>query len=1094
MGGSAPYPRPRCFRTNLGGTKQARVSRRGTALFDVSLLRVIPNPWSYGQKMVKKSIQLMNTDSKLWKKSLVITGARLSDSGNYICKARNVYGSKESPPAELLVLVPPHLVSTSGDITGTSESTIELVCRVGGDPRPEVYWEKVSGGDLPIERMSQEENGQVLRIRHVSAEDEGVYSCRAENPVGSVSANISLTIHSRPVITVSPLEARVGVNGSVSFSCKASGNPPPSTYWTHEGTGVVVGTGQMWGEGRVFVDEFNTLTLQRVTKEDQGFYVCSAVGIAGSALARAHLEVQSVTDMPPPLIALGAPNQTLPLGTEGEMPCEAKGTPEPKIKWFFDLKVEDTGVYTCQATSASGTTSWTTSLAVASPTNPNVAFFKMPSDTALPEPPPDVSILSINDTSATLGWRRGRPGASPILGYSVQMWSPDLRGPWQSATTSPVSPPAMPVGVVVTGLTPDSRYVFVVRASNSHGLSRPSEVTPMTRTSGSDNSGNESLREIRARLAIPSLRLVAVEAMSESSLRVRWQLLVDPSLLEGVYVRYRPIRASAAALSVETVLLHQKKGEKPPNTHVITGLRPATEYEVFVTPFYEAVEGQPSSAVRSVTLESAPDAPPNDVRYVLVNSTSVRLLWSPIPNRLANGKVTGYYVRLFSSSTDIGEKVNLRPTLGKASLKTRGANTQNVGTIPASPLVLGRGSVPPIIPYNRGRITSLKTAALLLRSPPSYTKRLHHDFETDDHYAIKPTEDLYEDPDGLRLVSFSKYSNNKRCFSPEPYATTPLISDGHYKGSVQPTKELPPNIPVKDFLEKSKTDEANICGVFTPQNRLLNFNTPCDKDVHLQPIFQFPPPPPSAPDHTLSFNRRNEVGFTRFLQQQLPYSFGGGSSFGGSSSGGSQKSHESPLVGPRFSQRSIGQPESRLVPHQEISLVVDPRMDGFKDNFFHQKVPRGPMECQVPRSMSAGHGFRISPNNHVNADGEGYARPHEGEESPYSSTVGEGDEEHDGEEESEQNSSGSSCCSSAHIPTADGNFMECLKNSGDPPRWVSRGEPAICNSEEEEEKQHLQKFTKLQVKSVPFKKPRPPVGGDLKSDSMFTDLVTSPLI
>ena len=95
-----------------------------------------------------------------------------------------------------------------------------------------------------------------------------------------------------------------------------------------------MGAGQTWGGGRVSVDAHNTLIIKGVTRDDEGYYVCTAVGVAGSALARAHLEVQGVTDMPPPIIALGAPNQTLPLNTEGEMPCEAIGTPEPRIKWF----------------------------------------------------------------------------------------------------------------------------------------------------------------------------------------------------------------------------------------------------------------------------------------------------------------------------------------------------------------------------------------------------------------------------------------------------------------------------------------------------------------------------------------------------------------------------------------------------------------------------------------------------------------------------------------------------------------------------------------------------------------------------------------
>lgn len=138
----------------------------------------------------------------------------------------------------------------------------------------------------------------------------------------------------RPFITVTPLDARVGINGTASFECATSGSPPPTTYWTHEGSGNVVGSGQTWGGGRWSVDSNNTLTVRGVKREDQGYYVCSAVGVAGSALARAHLEVQDLADMPPPLIALGSSNQTLPLGTEGEMPCEARGTPEPTVVWM----------------------------------------------------------------------------------------------------------------------------------------------------------------------------------------------------------------------------------------------------------------------------------------------------------------------------------------------------------------------------------------------------------------------------------------------------------------------------------------------------------------------------------------------------------------------------------------------------------------------------------------------------------------------------------------------------------------------------------------------------------------------------------------
>ncbi|CAL4074084.1 unnamed protein product, partial [Meganyctiphanes norvegica] len=235
-----------------------------------------------------------------------------------------------------------------------------------------------------------------------------VFTCHAENPVGVVVANITLNVIATPTIDTAPKESRADIDGTASFQCSVSGSPMPLVYWAHEGSGVIITIAQTTSDGRLYVDAHNTLTINDVKHQDQGYYVCSAVGVAGSALSRVHLEVQNDQNLPPPIISLAAPNQTLPLGTEAEMPCEVRGIPEPQVQWMrsgkvikpdertsissthtlkiTDLKVSDTDFYTCTASSKSGETIWTTALVVAKPTNPNIAFYKMPDIGSLPDP------------------------------------------------------------------------------------------------------------------------------------------------------------------------------------------------------------------------------------------------------------------------------------------------------------------------------------------------------------------------------------------------------------------------------------------------------------------------------------------------------------------------------------------------------------------------------------------------------------------------------------------------------------------------------------------------------------------------------------
>ena len=81
-----------------------------------------------------------------------------------------------------------------------------------------------------------------------------------------------------------------------------------------------------------------SIIFQGVRKEDDGFYICSALSVAGSSVTKAYLEVTAIEDQPPPIIAMGPANQTLPINTIAVLPCQASGNPKPSIRWFKDQK------------------------------------------------------------------------------------------------------------------------------------------------------------------------------------------------------------------------------------------------------------------------------------------------------------------------------------------------------------------------------------------------------------------------------------------------------------------------------------------------------------------------------------------------------------------------------------------------------------------------------------------------------------------------------------------------------------------------------------------------------------------------------------
>ena len=86
----------------------------------------------------------------------------------------------------------PFLQEPLAGITVNEGQRAFLKCTADGHPHPRVTWSKVNSS-LPIGRHVVESSGSLI-LKNVKSEDDGVYSCRAENLLGSVNASAKLTV------------------------------------------------------------------------------------------------------------------------------------------------------------------------------------------------------------------------------------------------------------------------------------------------------------------------------------------------------------------------------------------------------------------------------------------------------------------------------------------------------------------------------------------------------------------------------------------------------------------------------------------------------------------------------------------------------------------------------------------------------------------------------------------------------------------------------------------------------------------------------------------------------------------------------------
>ena len=100
-----------------------------------------------------------------------------------------VKGAKGEPGQSISA---PSLLQRPVETRVNESQSVVLKCTVDGNPHPRVTWSKLNSS-LPVGRHVVESSGALI-VKDVRPGDDGVYSCRAENLLGSINATTTLTV------------------------------------------------------------------------------------------------------------------------------------------------------------------------------------------------------------------------------------------------------------------------------------------------------------------------------------------------------------------------------------------------------------------------------------------------------------------------------------------------------------------------------------------------------------------------------------------------------------------------------------------------------------------------------------------------------------------------------------------------------------------------------------------------------------------------------------------------------------------------------------------------------------------------------------
>ncbi|XP_057373786.1 cell adhesion molecule Dscam2-like isoform X5 [Daphnia carinata] len=659
---------------------------------------------------------------------LNITHVRVEDGGNYKCIAENRVGRVEHS-ANLHIYGAPY-VRRMSTVVGVGGKRLELPCPVAGYPIEAITWEK-DGRRLPLNgRQRLQFNGSLTIDPVDKSSDAGLYSCEARAQNGlSARQSLQLNILDAPHIMAMSDSAVLNAGERLALQCAVvKGGLPLSVSWSKDGQ-VIAPTTATTGPAATtttsvrLVNEFTaTLTIESLTGQHGGWYVCRAANEGGRAESAVHVVVQ----VPPFWVNQQPPADTVQTvsGHSVELKCHVHGVPTPQVIWSFTrdktadkyttlfantnrtllanqslvispVDVSDAGYYQCEASNGVGNNiNALMALQVHAPPevhlNQDYMAVRRGSLTGT------VLKCSIRgDPPLNVHWRKDSVPLDPTQSRVATRAQPATG----SHPSSPLHPTLLTSELSVTNAAVADEGLYECAASNMYGEDSDAVF-----------------------LQVQDVPQPPLDVRVASAAGRRIQLEWKPPATDGGNPLQEFIifyQSPGGDVRQERIMANQFSGS-------IGNLQPATVYQIYMTASNALGQSQPSLGLTVTTDEEAPEGPPLQVGASSVTSRGFTLSWAPPAPPLQHGIIQSYLVTIDSgrmlnrtvlpSGSNEYTIAGLRPNTNYHAY-VQAVNNQ--GTGPASPSVSVKTSeAPPEEPPLNVACVSLNSQSLQITWQP----------------------------------------------------------------------------------------------------------------------------------------------------------------------------------------------------------------------------------------------------------------------------------------------------------------------------------------------------------------------------------------